>query len=64
MESSLVGVVVGAHMVAAGDLRKLFLGQLSELFVQGFNFLFEGVEFFCCFQSYSSFAMFIYLLRG
>ena len=36
---------VDAGVKAAGDLRKLFLGQLMQLPVQGFNFLFQGVQF-------------------
>ena len=36
--------------IAAGDLRKLFLGQLRELLVQGFHFLFQGVQFFFRFR--------------
>ena len=30
---------------AAGDPLQLFIGQLRELLVQGFDILFEGVQF-------------------
>ena len=39
---------------AAGDLRKLFFRQLTQLFVQGFHFLFQGVQFFFRFHGRSS----------
>ena len=35
---------------ATGNLRKLVLCQLSELFVQSVNFYFERVQFFFCFN--------------
>ena len=37
------------------DLRKLILGELRELVVQGFNFLFQGVQFFFRFHDGYSF---------
>ena len=35
---------------AAGDLRKLLIRQLCEFFIQGFDFLFQGIEFFSSFH--------------
>ena len=34
---------------ASENLREFLFGELGELCVQGFNFLFEGIEFFCGF---------------
>ena len=41
----------------AVDLQKLILGELRELVVQGFDFLFQGVQFFFRFHGVCSFSM-------
>ena len=48
----------------AGDLRKLFLRQLMQLFVQGFDFLFQGVQFFFGFHGAFSFLLFFNVAKG
>ena len=57
LSRSLLGAVISmttAEVItnhAAGDLCELFLAQLRELPFQGFNFLFQGVQFFFRFRS-------------
>ena len=42
----LIGfLVLSEGRNTASDLRKLFIGQLRELLLYSFNFLFEGVQF-------------------
>ena len=51
-EVEVVGV--GGPNRAAGDLREFFIREFCELFVQGFDFRFQDVQFFFCFHRYSS----------
>ena len=51
-EVEVVGV--GGPDPAAGDLREFFIREFRELFVQGFDFRFQDVQFFLCFHRYSS----------
>ena len=56
-EFSAERAVIRAHAAVgtAGNLCQLFRGQLRKFLIQGFNFLFEGFEFFSSFHRSFSF---------